>query len=143
LSPRRRPRKAVFLAAAKADVARLAEDDADLANLALRKVRELETGAVEGIPLQDMAATGDLSDCRKLYFGPGDPPSHRIVYRDLGGGGGDIEILEIVALEAREELYAYLLAAVRLGRLPIDSKRRFNRLHQSAIRRRGARRRPD
>ncbi len=140
MSPRRRPRKAVFLAAAKADVGRLAEDDPDLAKLALRKVNELETGAVEGIRLQDMAATGDLSDCRKLYFGPGDPPSHRIVYRDLGDEAG-IEILEIVALEVRQDLYAYLLAAARLGRLPIESKRHFTRLHQAAIQRRGSRRR--
>lgn len=142
MSRRRRHRKAAFLAAAKADVGRLAEDDHDLAKLALRTIRRLETGTVEGMPLQDMAATGDLSDCRKLYFGPGDPPSHRIVYRELPGGG-DIEILEIVALEAREELYAYLLAASRLGRLPIESKRRFNRLHQAAIKRRAARRRGD
>lgn len=31
--------------------------------LALRKVRELEAGTVEGVPLEEMAVTGDLSDC--------------------------------------------------------------------------------
>lgn len=87
-----------------------------------------------------MASTGDLGDCRKLYFGLGQPPSHRIVYRELGPAG-DIEILEIVAIEARDELYAYLLASVRLNRLPAESKPRFNRLHQEIVQRRVARRR--
>lgn len=140
MSGSRRVRRATFLAAAKADVGRLAEDDPHLATLALRKVRELEGGVVEGVPLQEMAATGDLGDCRKLYFGPGNPPSHRIVYRDLGESGG-VEIVEVVAVEAREELYSYLLASSRLGRLPIESKLRFNRVHQQAIQRRAARRR--
>jgi hypothetical protein len=140
LSRPRRPRQARFLAAAKADVGRLAEDDPQLAVLALRKVRELENRVIDGVPFEEMAATGDLRDCRKLYFGPGDPPSHRIVYRDLGESGR-VEVVEVVAVEAREELYAYLLAASRLGRLPVESKRRFNRLHQQVIQRRASRRR--
>lgn len=140
MSRPRRPRQARFLEAAKADVGRLAKDNPQLAVLALRKVRELENRVIDGVPLEEMAATGDLRDCRKLYFGPGDPPSHRIVYRDLGETGG-IEVVEVVAVEAREELYAYLLAASRLGRLPVESKRRFNRLHQQVIQRRASRRR--
>ncbi|MEK7422632.1 MAG: hypothetical protein AAB131_02210 [Actinomycetota bacterium] len=83
-----------------------------------------------------MGTTGDLTDCRKLYFGLGDPPSHRIVYRDLAG-----EIVEIVAVEARAEMYAYLLAAVRLGRLPIEAKPGFNRVHEQVIARRSTKRR--
>lgn len=138
MSPPPRRRKARFLEAAKADVGRLAQDDPQLAVLALRKVRDLENRTVDGTPLEEMASTGDLRDCRKLYFGPGDPPSHRIVYRDLGESGG-VEVVEVVALEARDELYAYLLAAARLGRLPIGSKRRFNRLHQQVIQRRSGR----
>jgi hypothetical protein len=140
LSRPRRPRQARFLEAAKADVGRLAEDDPRLAVLALRRVRELENRVIDGVPLEEMAATGDLRDCCKLYFGPGDPPSHRIVYRDFGESGG-IEVVEVVAVEARDELYAYLLAASRLGRLPIESKRRFNRLHRQVIQRRASRRR--
>jgi hypothetical protein len=133
-------RRALFLDAAKADVGRLADDDRRLAQLALQRVRDLELGNVEGLPLNDMAVTGDLGDCRKLYFGFSDPPSHRIVYRGLGPQGG-IEIVEVVAVEARDELYAYLLAAARLGRLPTESQPRFNRLHQQIIRRRADRRR--
>ena len=132
-------RKAVFLAAARADVKRLHGDDEALAVLALTKIRELERGSIAGVPLAEMAATGDLTDCRKVYFGPGNPPSHRIVYRDLGPAEG-IEILEIVAVEAREELYAYLLAAVRLGRLPVESEPNFTRVHQEQITRRTRRR---
>jgi hypothetical protein len=139
LTPRRR-RRAEFLGAAKADVGRLAEDDKQLATLALRTIRRLEEGKVDGAPLHDMAATGDLRDCRKLYFGMGRPPSHRIVYRELASSD-EIEIVEVVALEARDELYAYLLAASRLGRLPVESKWRFQRVHQEVIERRAARRR--
>lgn len=133
-------RKALFRTEAKSDVGRLAEDDPRLARLALQRVRDLESEEVDGLPLGEMAATGDLGDCRKLYFGLGEPPSHRIVYRELGPTG-DIEILEIVAIEARDELYAYLLAAARLERLSVESKPQFNRLHQQIVQRRAARRR--
>jgi hypothetical protein len=137
---RPRPRRALFLEAAKADVARLAEDDPRLAQLAIQAVRGLERREVEGRPLADMALTGDLTDCRKLYFGLGSPSSHRIVYRELGPSG-DIEIIEGVAVEARDALYAYLLSAARLGRLPDESKPRFNRLHQQIVQRRASRQR--
>ncbi len=133
------PRKATFLEAASDDVGRLAEDDAELATLALRKVRELEARTVEGVPLEEMAVTGDLGDCRKLYFGPGNPPSHRIVYRELDEEEG-LEIIEVVAVEAREQLYTYLLAAKRLGRLPVESEPRFRRQHQEVIQRRARQR---
>lgn len=133
------PRKARFLKAASDDVGRLAEGDPDLATVALRKVQELEARAVEGVRLQAMAVTGDLGDCRKLYFGPGNPPSHRIVYRDLGEERG-VEIVEVVAVEAREQLYAYLLAAKRLGRLPEETESRFRRQHQDVIQGRAERR---
>jgi len=131
-------RKAVFLRAAEQDLVRLGQDDPDLPRLALGKIRDLESGAVEGERLHEMAATGDLSECRKLYFGKGSPPTHRIVYRDLQDGG--VEVLEIIAIEARQDLYAYLLAAVRLGRLPPESDRRYTRVHQEVIKRRSARR---
>ncbi len=83
-----------------------------------------------------MAKTGDLSDCRKLYFGLGNPPSHRIVYRVLDE---TIEIIEIVAVEARADMYVYLLAALRLGRLPAETKPQLNRVHQQIIAKRARR----
>lgn len=133
-------RHATFLKAAKDDVGRLAEDDPVLATYALLKVRDLEDGRVEGVPLADMAKSGDLHDCRKLYFGIGNPPSHRIVYRDVDDGTTQIEIIEIIAIEERAEMYAYLLAAVRLGRLPTETRPEFNRVHQKVIAKRAARR---
>lgn len=133
-----RRRTAQFLAAARDDIARLALDDPALARLALRKVRDLEAGLIEGIALHDMARTGDLTDCRKLYFGPGAPPSHRIVYRELPER---VEVVEVVAAEARAERYAYLLAAVRLGRLPHASRDEYHRVHQAVVQRRAALRR--
>lgn len=67
------------------------------------------------------ASAGDLSDCRKLYFGLGPSlDSHRIVCKRRPNG--DVEVLEIVAVETRGQSYAHLLAAQRLGRLP-ESRR--------------------
>lgn len=131
------PRRPVqFLKQARADVERLATDDPQLAVLALHRARDLEVGRLEGEPLDDMAKTGDLSDCRKLYFGLGNPPSHRIVYRVLDE---TIEIIEIVAVEARADMYVYLLAALRLGRLPAETKPQLNRVHQQIIAKRARR----
>ncbi|MBX3287073.1 MAG: hypothetical protein KF703_17125 [Actinobacteria bacterium] len=131
-------RRVTFLAAAKADVGRLNDDDPLIAQLALQKVQDLQAGKVTGVPLQEMAKTGDLGDCAKLYVGVGRPPSHRIVYRAVDGNPAHLEVLEVVAVESRTDLYAHLLAASRLGRLPIESKRSFNRLHQDVIARRAA-----
>lgn len=132
-------RRAAFLLAAEKDLERLRADDPALPSAALRTLRDVVNGTIEGAPLNEMAVAGDLSDCRKLYFGPGKPPSHRIVYRLLGDG--TVEVIEVVAVEAREDMYAYLLAATRLQRLPAETKGRFNRIHQGVIRRRGERRR--
>jgi hypothetical protein len=136
-----RDRSALFLAAAKADIGRLAEDDPAIARLALRMIRDLEAGTAEGVALTEMAKTGDLGDCRKLYFGTGKPPSHRIVYRTLDADPGQIEILEIIVIESRSDLYVYLLAANRLGRLPEETRPQYNRVHQAALARRAARKR--
>jgi mRNA interferase RelE/StbE len=134
-------RKVRFLGAAATDIERLAKDDPVIGRLAALKVHELARGDVVGEPLAEMASTGDLSDCFKLYFGIGSPPSHRIVYIEIADTGPPVwEIVEIVAVEERDDLYAYLLASSRLGRLPPESKPTFNRLHQVRIKRRSRRR---
>ena len=62
---------------------------------------------------------GDLSDCRKLEFGPdeGRGPTFRIVYRLLPDSLAPAQV-EIVAIGPKQELLAYALAASRLGRHP-------------------------
>ncbi|MCU1350904.1 MAG: hypothetical protein JWM05_113 [Acidimicrobiales bacterium] len=129
-------REVTFLHTAKADIGRLNDDDPTIARLALRKVQELQAGIVTGVPLEAMARTGDLGDCSKLYFGPGNPPSHRIVYRAVDGDPSRLEVLEVIAVESRTDLYAYLLASIRLGRMPVETKKHFNRVHQDVIARR-------
>lgn len=93
-------------------------------------------GEIEGVELQLLPAYGDLTDCRKVYFGLTSEPTHRIVYRL--DSSGIVEVIEVVAIEQRDEGYVYLLAAQRLARLPPEAKPRFDRVHQSVIKRRSA-----
>jgi hypothetical protein len=125
--------------AALADLERLGADDPALPRLALAKLRDYEAGRIDAVPLRSMAKTGDLGDCRKIYFGPGNPPSHRIVVHHIDEN--TLEVVEVVTTEARQDAYAYLLAANRLGRLPRETKPEFDRVHQTVIARR-ARKKP-
>ncbi|MBK5224177.1 MAG: hypothetical protein JJE52_15145 [Acidimicrobiia bacterium] len=49
-------------------------------------------------------------------------------------------MVEVVAVEARDEGYVYLLVAERLGRLPEETKARKKRTHEAVVARRGAQR---
>lgn len=120
----------------------MGEDDPALELRATALVTLVEAGRVTGQPLNDLPAYGDLSDCRKVYFGTGASarPTHRLVYQVLGvedDGTEVVEVVEVVAVEAREEGYVYLLAADRLGRLPEETKPRKKRTHEAVIARRG------
>jgi mRNA interferase RelE/StbE len=86
-----------------------------LAVLIIEKLADLKAGRIEGQPLAELAGTGDLSDCRKIYVGL-DPirPTHRIVYRRRDDGV--VEVIEVVAVGEREALAVYLEALKRLGR---------------------------
>ena len=92
-----------------------------LKEIALQRISDVVNGRLSGARLEDMSRTGDLTDCFKLYFDetgrPG--PAYRVVYRELAEGA--VEVVEVVAVEQREELYVYALAALRLGRLPEGS----------------------
>ncbi|MDQ0895781.1 hypothetical protein [Agromyces ramosus] len=75
-------------------------------------------GKLAGQPLDERVATGDLSDCRKVYFDE-DPratnPNYRLVYRLLPDEVHVVAV-EAVAVGERFELDAYLRAAHNLGR---------------------------
>jgi len=116
---------------AREDVRRLTKLDRRLAVVASTALRDIANGTTDGVPLEKMAKFGDLSDCRKVYFGYGNPPTHRIVYRELDEE--TIEIIDVVALESREDAYVYLLAAERLRRLPEETQQEFKSVHQRII----------
>jgi len=132
------PRRWRALPAAVADIERLGEDDHRLRLRAVVLLDLVAGGRHRGRPLEDMAFYGDLSDCFKVYFGVDGAATHRIVYRVLDG---ELEVIEVVAVEQREEGYVYLLAAKRTGRITDAAQRSLDRVHQSVIRRRGEQRR--
>ena len=116
---------------AREDVRRLTKLDRRLAVVASTALRDIANGTTVGVPLEKMAKFGDLSDCRKVYFGYGNPPTHRIVYRELDEN--TIEIIDVVAIESREDAYVYLLTAERLRRLPAETQQEFTSVHQRII----------
>lgn len=133
-------RRLIVAPAVEADLRRLKDDDPRLAVRARALIGLIHSGEVTGAALQLLASYGDLRDCRKVYFGrTAGEISHRVVYRS--DERGPVEIVEVVAVESREEGYAYLLAASRLGRLPTETRPRFDRGHQAVIARRSRRRR--
>ncbi len=125
--------------AAAEDAKRLKKDDARLANQIVAILREVQNGR-DGEPLLDMPKYGDMSNCRKIYFGPDTTyrNTHRIVYEVQPNRV--IEVLEVVAIEQRADAYVYLLAAERLGVLPDESRPIFQRVHQDKIAERSVRR---
>jgi hypothetical protein len=116
---------------ADGDLGRLIEIDRRLGQLAASMLKQLAAGSVTGVPLEKMPKFGDLSDCRKVYFGYCNPPSHRIVYREIDETR--IEVFEIVALESRDDAYVYLLTALRLQRLPQETHQEYMSVHQRII----------
>ena len=139
------PRRVTVLAAAQADIARLGEDDPALELRATALVELIRAGRVTGGELRNLPMYGDLSDCRKVYFAAtrDGPPTHRLVYQVVGtddDGAEELEVVEVVAVEARDEGYVYLLAADRLQRLPEETKPKKKRVHEATIARRGAQR---
>lgn len=121
---------------ARQDLLRLKSFDLALATVAASMLKRLASGSVTGVPLEKMPKFGDLSDCRKVYFGYGSPPSHRIVYRIIDETR--IEICEVIAVESRDDAYVYLLTALRLQRLPTETTHEYESVHQRMIASRAA-----
>jgi len=135
---RRARRRLEYFPAALGDLRRLQQDDPALAAEAGRILNDVAAGRRDGDPLSAMAATGDLSDCRKIYFGHLNGPTHRIVLQVRPDG--TIEVVLVVAVEARADAYVYLLSAERLQRLPAAQQPSLDRLRQDRITRRVRRR---
>lgn len=90
--------------------------------MALSMLVFIRDGQVRGRPLGHHRATGDLSDCYKLYFDPqgGQKPRFRLVYRYTPTEVIAVAI-EAVAVGKRQDLGVYRAAAERLEReLPTD-----------------------
>ncbi len=125
------PRKIDISPDARQDLLRLKSIDVALATVAASMLKRLASGSISGVPLEKMPKFGDLSDCRKVYFGYGNPPTHRIVYREIDET--QIEVFEIVAVESRDDAYVYLLTALRLQRLAQETHREYMSVHQRII----------
>lgn len=79
---------------------------------AMKLMVALRTTPRLGKPLDYAPQTGDLSDCRKLYF---DNARHRIVYRLLPNERKPTRV-DVIAVGPREALEVYEAAIERLGR---------------------------
>jgi len=79
---------------------------------ALNYLVRLEASPHLGQRLAHLPGTGDLSDCRKLYF---DEARHRIIYRLLPDEKNPTEV-DVIAVGPREGLEVYTEAVRRLGR---------------------------
>lgn len=86
---------------------------------ALTLLVEISRGNLAGQKLEALVATGDLSDCRKIYFDidNNQKPRYRLVYR-LTPDEVRAVAVEAVAVGERRSLDAYRRAATNLGRLP-------------------------
>lgn len=136
-------RRVEYLGAAVADLERLKGDDVALYQRARGLLDLVEANEYDGVPLKEMSKYGDLSNCRKIYFGHGPARnSHRIVYQMAEpeeGGDLRVEVIEVVAVEARDDGYVYLKAAERLGLLPAETRPTLKRAQQRRIDDRAAR----
>ncbi|WP_240625051.1 hypothetical protein [Kocuria tytonicola] len=113
----RRALKLTKLPGFEEDVLALPRKPHDIAKMALERLVFIRDGAIRGVPLEDHAGTGDLSDCYKLYFDPVPTrkPRYRLVYRYTPNEVQAVA-LEAVSVGEREGLAVYLQAAKRLGR---------------------------
>jgi len=73
---------------------------------------ELREKPYLGQPLANLPETGDLSDCRKIYF---DEARHRVIYRLLPDEQ-DPTSIDVIAVGPREAAAVYTEAVRRLGR---------------------------
>ena len=113
-------RNVSFLPAAADDLRSVAARRPEVAKEALALLKRLDEGELTPQRLRHFGKTGDLSDCGKIPVIVDGHPEHRIVVR---GVNGSFVVVDVIAVEERTNDLAYLMAALRLGRL-VDSVRR-------------------
>ena len=121
-----------FLDEAAEDMRSLADTTRRLFLEALRLLVRLDRGELTPAPLHDFAKTGDLSDCGKIVVAVEGEPEYRIVVREVDG---DIDVVDVIAVENRLDDLPYLLAGLRLQRIddPVrrsDAQRRVARIRR-------------
>jgi len=86
---------------------------------ALTLLVEISRGNLASHKLEKLVATGDLSDCRKIYFDTDNnqKPRYRLVYRLTPN---EVRAVAVEGVGERRSLDAYVRAAKNLGRLPND-----------------------
>ena len=123
-------RNVTFLRAATDDLRSLADRRPAVALEVFALLKRLDDGRLVPQHLRQFGKTGDLGDCGKIRVVVDGNPEHRIVVR---GTEGAFVVVDVVAVEERADDLAYLLAALRLGRLvdPVrrsDTQRRVARI---------------
>jgi hypothetical protein len=117
----------VFLPDVKEDLERLSEDESErrvLQRRALELAVQAARQEIEGRPCAGRPSTGNLTDCRKLYFDTAQdvPPRYRLIYR-LTPDEQEPTAVEILAVGLKTEHrnisneYIYSVVGRRLGRL--------------------------
>ncbi len=89
----------------------------ELQKMALGLLIEVRNGNVRGVRLDHRVATGDLSDCFKLYFDTDGSrkPNYRLVYRYQPDEVNAVSI-EAVGVGERADLAVYRTISTRLAR---------------------------
>lgn len=91
--------------------------DQSIAETVFGLLAHVAKGELAGLPLDEHDSTGDLSDCRKIYFDldPNAKPRFRLVYRLLPDEENPTRV-QAVSVGYRANLDAYVRAARNLGR---------------------------
>ena len=91
--------------------------DQSIAQKVFELLAHVAKGELSGLPLDARGSTGNLSDCRKIYFdtNPKSQPRFRLVYRLLPNEKNPTRV-QAVSVGYRANLDAYVRAARNLRR---------------------------
>lgn len=121
-----------LLDAAKEDMRALAGKSERLFIEVMRLLKKLDQGSLSPRPLDDFANSGDLTDCGKIVVDVEGEAEYRIVVREVGG---DIDVVDVIAVENRLGGLPYLLAGLRMDRIEDPVRRSDAQRRVAQIRR--------